>query len=146
MSSREFPGTLLVGVDFSPISERALDAALAWRRAGSDVIAVHVVDVDLAEKLERAGVCHRADGIHRMRERAESELARLRADRESADFETMLVEGVPFLELVKLSKDLACDGIVLGTRGGSPTVRELVFGSTAQRLLLAAEIPVLCVP
>jgi glycine betaine transporter len=146
MNDREFPGTLLVAIDFSPSSLRALDAALAWRRPGSDVIAVHVVDVDLAARLEGVGVCGRADGIARMRERAESAMATLRAEREGVELDSMIVEGIPFLEIVKLSKDLACDAIVVGTRGGSPTVRDLVFGSTAQRVLLAAEVPILCVP
>ena len=146
MNDREFPGTLLVAIDFSPPSLRALDAALAWRRPGSDVIAVHVVDVDLAARLEAVGVCARTEGIARMRERAESAMATLRAEREGIELDSMIVEGIPFLEIVKLSKDLACDAIVVGTRGGSPTVRDLVFGSTAQRVLLAAEVPILCVP
>lgn len=146
MNDREFPGTLLVAIDFSPSSQRALDAALAWRRPGSDVIAVHVVDVDLASRLESVGVCSRAEGIARMRERAESALAALRGEGGKAEFDSMIVEGIPFLEIVKLSKDLACDGIVVGTRGGTPSVRDLLFGSTAQRVLLAAEVPVLCVP
>ena len=141
---REFPGTLLVAVDFSPPSRRALDSALAWRRPESDVIVLHVVDVDLAQRMEATGVCSQAEAIRRMRERAGPELDRLRAEYPEGAFETMLVEGVPFIEIPKLSTDLDCDLIVLGTHGGSPTVRELVFGSTAQRVLLTARKPVLC--
>ena len=141
-----FPGTLLVAVDFSPGSQRALESALAWRHPASDVIALHVIDTDRADGMQATGVCGREEAIQRMRVRAESELARLRSERSGDDFETMLVEGVPFVEIPKLAEDLACDVIVLGARGGSPSLRDLVFGSTAQRVLLTSRKPVLCVP
>ena len=110
------------------------------------MVALHVVDADLAQRMEGAGICPRDEAIRRMRARAESELERLRADHRSDAFDTMIVEGVPFVEIAKLSGDLECDLIVIGTHGGAPTVRDLVFGSTAQRVILAARKPVLCVP
>ena len=134
-----------MAVDFSPASLRALESALGWRREESDVIALHVIDTDFAERMEATGVCARAEAISRMRERAESEFARLDSDGPSGAFDPMVVEGVPFVEIPKIAADLACDLIVMGTHGGSP-LRELVFGSTAQRVLLAARKPVLCIP
>jgi nucleotide-binding universal stress UspA family protein len=121
------PEELLVAVDFSPCSLRALDAALTWR----------IEDLGLAE----------ADAaLSRMRGRAEVELARLVAERGAERVETMIVVGTPFLEIVKIAHDLECDLIVIGIHGRDAGFKQLLFGGTAEKVLRGANRPVLCLP
>ncbi len=44
-------GSILVPVDFSPASLRALDVALALRPEDGEVTVLHVIDTDLATRV-----------------------------------------------------------------------------------------------
>jgi nucleotide-binding universal stress UspA family protein len=140
------PTAILVAVDFSPGSRRALETALSWRTPETDVTVVHVIDTSLARRLDAAGVCAAGEAIDKMRERARRELDMLAREFEPSKVETMLVEGVPFAEIVKIGSDLDCDLIVIGTHGDRPELQEVLFGSTAEKVLRAARQPVLCIP
>lgn len=146
MNGSQFPDALLIAVDFSPCSLRALDTALKWRRTSTEVTVVHVVDTDLARRMERTGVATYAEAVAKMRARAEQELAWLKADRGKGAFETMVVEGTPFVEIVKIAADLECDLIVMGSHAATTGLDQLLFGSTAEKVLRGARQPVLCVP
>jgi len=146
MNGSAFPDALLVAVDFSPCSLRALDTALRWRRSTTEVTVLHVVDTHLARRLERTGVATYAEAIAKMRTRADEELAWLRADRGEGAFETMVVEGVPFLEIVKIAADLESELVIMGSHGATADLDHLLFGSTAEKVLRGARQPVLCVP
>jgi nucleotide-binding universal stress UspA family protein len=146
MTELAFPEAILVAVDFSPCALRALDLALSWRRGPTDVTVLHVVDSELARRAEKSGIASYDEAVRKSRARAEEELAWLKSDREPAHFDTMVVEGLPFVEIVKIANDLDCGLIVIGSHGGGPGVTELLFGSTAEKVLRAARQPVVCVP
>ena len=138
-------GAILVPIDFSPGSLRALDAALALRPAEGEVTVLHVIDTDLARRIDSLGLGAYADVVARMRARAEEECGWLTKEK-AAGCELMVVEGVPFVEILKIAVDLAVDLIALGVRGNSAPLTELLFGGTAERVLRTAQCPVLCVP
>jgi nucleotide-binding universal stress UspA family protein len=137
------PNALLVAVDFSPASLRALDVALGWRGAGADVTVLHVVDTALAARVHDLAICSLAEATTRQRARAERELAALA---KRGRFEPMIVEGEPFTEIIKVAADLECDLIVVGIRGVGRGLDRLLFGSTAEKILRGASQAVLCIP
>jgi len=63
------------------------------------------------------------------------------------EIERMIVVGIPFVEILKIARDLDLPMIVMGVRGRStPPEEELLFGSTAEKVLRGTRVPVLCVP
>jgi nucleotide-binding universal stress UspA family protein len=145
VSARPVPAAVLVAVDLSASSRRVLETAIAWYSPAAEITAVHVVDVDLARHLEATGICSYAEAITRMRARAEGELDEVERS-VAGKFERMVVEGVPFAEIIKIAGDLECDLIVIGSRSAEGSIQELLFGSTAEKVLRGARVPVLCVP
>jgi nucleotide-binding universal stress UspA family protein len=139
------PEALLVAVDFSPGSRRALDLALAWGTQG-EVTALHVIDTEFAQRVEANGFGSSADVIARLRLRAEEEFRSLFLEKGADAFDSMIVEGAPFVEIVKIAKDLQVDLIAIGMARGSSRVDQLLFGGTAEKVLRASSCPVLCVP
>lgn len=140
------PEAVLVAVDFSPCSLRALRLALEWLPEGREVVVLHVIDTELAQRIERAGAGTRESAMGKMRAFAETEIARLVAEHGDGKFETMIAEGLPFAQICKVATDLDCDLIVMGKYGSAPEVQDLLFGGTAEKVVRAARQPVLCVP
>jgi glycine betaine transporter len=141
-----FPDAVLVAIDFSPCSLRALDTALTWRGEATEITLLHVVESDLGRRLEQAGVGTSTEIVGRMHARADEELAALVAERKLERTEGMVVEGIPFVEIVKVAKDLDMDMVVVGQHGGDTKIEALLFGGTAEKVLRASDRPVLCVP
>lgn len=146
MADIPLPSALLVATDFAPCARRALDTALSWSAPTAEITLLHVIDTDLAQRIEQAGLGTVAETIVRMRKRANEEIATLTGgDYGSRSIDPMIVEGVPFIEITKIANDLECDLIVLGSHGGDGGLAQILFGSTAEKVLRATRRPVLCV-
>ena len=139
------PKALLVATDFSAGARRALDLALALCPQG-EITVLHVVDTEFAARVEAQGLGAVTDVIAKLRQRATEEFAWLVQERGADAFETMIVEGIPFVEIIKIAKDLEVDMIVMGMHRAKFRVDEILFGSTAEKVLRAGHCPVLCVP
>jgi nucleotide-binding universal stress UspA family protein len=63
-----------------------------------------------------------------------------------ATLEPMIVAGTPFLKIVQLARDLDVDMIVMTVHRGTVPVEQMLFGSTAERVLRLAPCAVLIVP
>lgn len=146
MDKVTFPDAVLVATDFSTSARRALDTALSWRQPSTEVTLLHVVDTELAERVESHGVAARAEAVARMRARAEEQLVMLKQDYAPESFESMIVEGIPFVEIVRLANDLVISLIIVGRYGNRASIEGVLFGSTAEKVVRSARIPVLCVP
>ena len=60
--------------------------------------------------------------------------------------ETLICEGVPFLEINKKAVETDADMVIMGNRGNSGDMQTIFFGSTTERVLRFMSRPVLCVP
>ena len=139
------PKALLVATDFSAGGRRALDLTLALCPQG-EITVLHVVDTEFAARVEAQGLGTVTDVIAKLRHRAIEEFAWLVQEKGADAFETMIVEGIPFVEIIKIAKDLEVDMIVMGMHRAKFRVDEILFGSTAEKVLRAGHCPVLCVP
>ncbi len=138
---------ILFALDFSENSERAFDYAYAMaKNFGARLFVIHVIQepVDLSgfyvphisfEKLEK----EIEEGAEKMMEKF--------CDRMIGDFsnyETAIVSGIPYEEILRKAEKEQVSLIVLGTQGRKG-IDHLLFGSTAERVVRNARCPVLTV-
>lgn len=135
---------ILVAVDGSELSDRALDHAAGLARAAADT-RLHVVTVlppvrVYGEVKVYAGEQHMHElaALQAMKplEAAREQLASAGVD---AEFEEL--EGDPAETIARRAAELGCDSIVMGTHGRG-RVTHLVLGSVAQRVVHLASVPV----
>ena len=141
--------SILVPVDFSAASLRALDFAVSLAGAAGEVYLLHVIDADFLARLSEEGFGEAEPAAARMRQRAEERLREVgeAVPEPKPHLESMVVIGKPFAEILRVAADLDFEMIALGAGGRrAGDIEELLFGSTAEKVLRAARIPVVCVP
>ncbi len=139
---------ILVPIDFSPCSINAVRVAVGIAAPDGDLTLLHVIDEHFINDAVAVALGTAEEITARMREQAETSFANILIDIEKNEIsiERMTVIGVPFVEILKIARDLDLPMIVMGMRGRSAPVDEVLFGSTAEKVLRGARIPVLCVP
>ena len=139
---------MLVPVDFSECSLNAVRVAVGIAAPDGDLTLLHVIDERFVNDGVAAGLGASDEITARLRERADADFATLLEGLETGEVsvERMVVIGVPFVEILKITRDLDLPMIVMGTRGRSVPPEEVLFGSTAEKVLRGARVPVLCVP
>ena len=139
---------ILVPTDFSACSLRAVEIALSLISPGGEIYLLNVVDKELLDRFEENGLGRKEDATERMRARAEEILDSIIAEHQTDanKLNKMIVIGVPFVEILRIAKDLDFGLIVMGIRGGGSPLEEILFGSTADKVLRGTLVPVLCVP
>lgn len=141
-------GELVVGVDGSEGSRRALAWAVTEARLrGDDVAAVFVLQPP-AIYLDRSGLGqqYRAQVEPAVTERAEAMLDEMVAEHADAGI-TITPEAIHDVSPYQVLIDRAAgtSGLVVGTRGHSG-YRRLQFGSVSQQVVVHAQSPVVVVP
>jgi nucleotide-binding universal stress UspA family protein len=141
--------TVLVAVDFSPSSARALRMAKSIMGQKPDrIVVIHVIDHDFIERCISTGIG------------TESHIKKtlfLQSKQRLKDFlreegmigepvEELICEGIPFLEINKKAVDIGADMVIMGNRGNSGDMQTIFFGSTTERVLRFMSRPVLCIP
>jgi nucleotide-binding universal stress UspA family protein len=141
---------VLVPTDFGSGSRVALERALdSLGPEGGRLILLHVLDQRL---LEYARTLYpempEGEGLARLQQQAREQATQLSADIQigQVDIEPLIVEGVPFLKIVQLARDLDVDLIVMAVHRGPAHFEQVLFGSTAERVMRIAPCPVLIVP
>jgi glycine betaine transporter len=139
---------ILVPMDFSPCSVNALRVAVGMAAPEGDLTLLHVIDEEFIEGAVAAGMGSTEEIRERLKELAEANFASVLDGLETStvSIEKMIVVGLPFVEILKIARDLDLPMIVMGIRGQSTPAEELLFGSTAEKVLRGTRVPVLCVP
>ena len=139
---------ILVPVDFSPCSVNAVRAAIGIASPDGDLTLLHVIDDNFIDDAVAASLGTAEEITTRLRERAEISFANMLEglDAGGVNTERMIVVGAPFVEILKITRDLDLPMIVMGVRGRSTPPEELLFGSTAEKVLRGSRVPVLCLP
>jgi nucleotide-binding universal stress UspA family protein len=134
---------ILVALDGSHFSERALDQALSMAKiCNSRLFAISVVDLYPEDMALAPGL------EEKMSEEVRETLERAKqvADKENINCETIVHMGGPAYEfIVQEAKDRDIDLIVMGTRGKTAFQR-VVIGSVAERVIGHAPCPVMVIP
>lgn len=141
--------TILVPTDGSEAAERAAAEAVALAaHHGATVHALYVIDVTAiawatAEDTDLgADVGNLREAFERDGARATAAVADLAADR-GVEAVTTVEEGVPFRAILEYADEHGVDLVVMGTRGRRGL--DVVFGSTTERVVRRAHVPVLTV-
>ena len=139
---------VLVPVDFSLCSINAIRASVEVARPGGDITLLHVIDQHFINDAVAAAMGGHEEITKRLREVAEANFTNALAEVEAGEvnLERMIVVGIPFVEILKITRDLDLPMIVIGVRGRSTQPTEMLFGSTAEKVLRGSRVPVLCVP
>lgn len=139
---------ILVPMDFSACSVNALRVAVGMAAPEGDLTLLHVIDEEFVERVVAAGMGSTEELRNHLKEMAESNFNTVLEglDAGKVNIERMIVVGIPFVEILKIARDLDLPLIVMGIRGQSMPAEELLFGSTAEKVLRGTRVPVLCVP
>ena len=145
--------TIVVAVDFSSDSSEALREGLVLgKMTGANIVLHHVIH-DLPGN---PGFYHKKKdkkkSIHLMTDAATDMMvefvkksgAATSAKKAKIKLSTSISKGLPHEELMKAAKKSKADAIVVGTSGRSG-LSKLLMGSTAQRVVQMAKIPVIVV-
>lgn len=135
--------TLLVPVDGSPGSMRALDYAI--KQAEKAPLTLHLLNVEppLDNYGMLAAYLSRRQHAQVMKQRAAGILqqAVARARKPKVKCTTHAVIGEVARSIVQTARRQKCEAIVMGTRGLGP-IRNLLLGSVASKVLHLSRLPV----
>jgi nucleotide-binding universal stress UspA family protein len=140
---------ILAPIDFSPGSLKALKYALSIIDDDGEICLLHVIDTGFISKLTEEGFCDTEAATSKLRIRAEERLKEIIMENSELkiNIDSMVVVGRPFAEILRVSLDLDFTMIVLSAHGlQRGDVEGLLFGSTAEKVIRGARIPVLSVP
>ncbi len=139
--------TILFPTDFSNGARAAMDYALSLSKDyGAKLILLYVIqDISIAEWYIPSSISA-ADLVEDMQKSAGKEMEKWgqEAAAKVKDVETMIVRGIPFVEIIKTAKDRNADIIVIGTHGRTG-IDHMLFGSTAEKVVRKSHCPVLTV-
>lgn len=140
---------ILVPTDFSEHSSRALGYAAALaRRLGAKLVLLHVVASEALENLAKAHAPpHPVDLVYedlglKVREQFVKDVAP--GVRKTLETETLVLPGVPFLEILRVAGVRRVDLIVMATHGRSGLSHALM-GSVTEKVIRRAPCPVLSI-
>ncbi|MGE5490704.1 MAG: universal stress protein [Actinomycetota bacterium] len=138
---------ILLAVDGSPCSERAVEYLIGYVAGFKETPAIHLLHVHQPIPIGRvqSHIGHATLESY-YREESEVQLAAARARLEAAgiQYTPHIHVGQPAEVIAKLAKDLDCGQIVMGTHGHG-AVASLVIGSVAAKVLHLASCPILLV-
>ncbi len=137
---------ILVPTDLSDNSKAAFQLGIAMARemkARLDVL--HVIDLREVQVSPYLEPWH----VSLEKELVDQRLAQFRAFCQAFDMEGVEVaqhhrSGIPFIEIVRFSREISADLIVMGTHGRTG-IAHILIGSVAEKVVRKAQCPVMTV-
>ncbi|MBN1345772.1 MAG: universal stress protein [Phycisphaerae bacterium] len=137
---------IVVGIDFSRFSETAFKQAIRIAKTNQAKLhAIHVIHADVVDDLEQTLKVTRDELHDEVRAAALEHLREFAAGTVSdgVDVELNVVIGVPIAEILRHTREVSADLLVLGVRGASE--RSTAPGATATKCVRASGSRVLLV-
>jgi len=138
---------ILVAIDFSPLSKKALHYALRFAAEfGAGVMLLHVIEPEVPPAFDGFMIAPPviANGSRTRCANRLKEFARSLAVRGTGHIQATVRTGLAAYEIVEAAKEFDIDLIVIATHGYTGW-KHFAIGSTAERVVRAAPCPVLVV-
>jgi nucleotide-binding universal stress UspA family protein len=142
---------ILVPVDFSEPARKAYETAVPLaRESGGEIVLLYVGDIpetpDALDPSMREVEKMYEDILKARLTNARALLQRWMEDyqHQGVTVSDCLAEGVPFERIIEVASEIGADLIVLGTHGRHG-LRRIIIGSTTERVVRLAPVPVLTV-
>ncbi len=139
--------TILFATDFSEGSDFAFNAALSLaRQFNSKLLIVHIIN----EPVDLRGFYVPHISFDKLEEEIEQGAEKLMEKfcrdhlQDYSSYETFVLPGIPYDEIIKNAVKFNADLIVLGTHGRTG-LDHVLFGSTAEKVVRKSPIPVMTI-
>ncbi len=139
--------TILFATDFSEGSDFAFQPALSLaRKFESKLIIVHIIN----EPVDLRGFYVPHISFDKLEEEIEQGAEKLMEKfcrthmADYTQFESFVLPGIPYDEIIKKAIDLNADLIVMGTHGRTG-LDHVLFGSTAEKVVRKSPVPVMTI-
>ncbi|HEX3014187.1 MAG TPA: universal stress protein [Methanobacterium sp.] len=139
---------ILLATDNSKQAEKAGEEAISMASLGGTIIVLYVIDADylnalpqqdlrdqLNDNLKKEG----KEAVEKFREELEEEQCAGKC--KNVNLITMIKEGKPADVIIKTAEEEGADHIVLG-KSGKHGIEKFLLGSTADRVVRRAKVPV----
>jgi len=140
-------GTILVTTDFSDTARKAFESArMLAETFGARLVLAHVEPDRLPPIVVEYAAVGVNDILRDQRERARQRLTDLAVESFGRELtvETVVTDGTPHVEIVRLAEQHRADLIVMATHGHG-FVSHAILGSTTERVVRRAPCPVFVV-
>jgi nucleotide-binding universal stress UspA family protein len=139
--------TILFATDFSEGSDFAFTSALSLaRKFDSKLLIVHIIN----EPVDLRGFYVPHISFDKLEEEIEQGAEKLMEKfcrthlQEYSNYETFVLPGIPYDEIIKNAVQFNADLIVLGTHGRTG-LDHVLFGSTAEKVVRKSPVPVMTI-
>jgi nucleotide-binding universal stress UspA family protein len=138
---------VLFATDFSAGSDYAFDYAISLvRRCDAKLNVIHVIN----EPVDLRGFYVPHISFEKLEEEIELGAKKLMEQfvrthlNDFTNFETFIVPGIAYDEIIKKATDIGADLVVLGTHGRTG-LDHVLFGSTAEKVVRKSPVPVMTI-
>jgi len=138
------PVTVLIPIELPADPSVIMEVLNRFINRSMEIILLHVVDTAIAQQLNTGGIDSVDTIFETLKQNAHTTIKEV-ASRIDGSVQSLIVEGVPFIEIIKISRDLKVDLIAMPLHANSQNLENLFFGSTTERVLRGSSVPVFCI-
>ncbi len=138
---------ILLATDFSDYSEVACEYAVTLAKTfNSSLMVLHVIN----EPVDLRGFYVPHISFEQLEQEIETGATKMLETfckenlQDFSGYETMVIAGVPYEEIIRIATEKEASLIVIGTHGRTG-LDHLIFGSTAERVVRGAPCPVMTI-